>query len=1023
MDSPGWAAALRRAEALGFSHILCAPGWTGAPEDALAVDEPTAADPAFGMLGLDDWLRGLAAACERQGLSLWLDLSLARAKRGGSLHQSHPDWFSAQGADGALDPRLSPRERSTVHVQQIDGNAPIGLVEFWMERMVAMLEAGVQGFRLLDPAALPGRAWRSLIEGVRARVPACAFTAWTPGMNPQQVQALEGAAFDAVYSSLPWWDYRDDWYVAEHERLARAGRVIVPVADPDAASRQPPPARALLRALRTAAELGDGLLMPRWVDPGEDADRHWSQAIAKANLALSRRAPGHARQIRRLGGDTLAVTWMHRKDRAGDTLVAINTSLEEPARLDWDLARSRLAKALPHSAARDEELPAAGVLAVTLAPAPQVVTLKRKVGTLRQREALDAAIHMPRIAIQDIRPSTEDPTHLVKRVVGEALVVHANIFMDGHDVLAARLLWRAADEDGWHAEPMVALGNDAWRGSFTPERIGRHEYTVQAWRDVFGTYRSELAKKHAAGIDVSLEVIEGRQLLERAGVPHGEDIDAQALLGAEVGAAMAKADLREFEHTHLPAQALAVERRAARFASWYEMFPRSQSGDPQRHGTFRDVIERLPYVRDMGFDVLYFPPIHPIGRTNRKGRNNSLKAGPDDPGSPYAIGGEAGGHDAIHPELGTLDDFRALVKAAAEHDLEIALDFAVQCSPDHPWLREHPEWFSWRPDGSMRYAENPPKKYEDIVNVDYYGKPGKRRISGNAALWLALRDVVLFWCDEGVRTFRVDNPHTKPLPFWQWMIAEVQARYPDAIFLSEAFTRPNMMYRLAKIGFSQSYTYFTWRNDKREMTEYLEEIANPPVADVFRPNFFVNTPDINPYFLQTSGRGGYLIRAALATTLSGLWGMYNGFELCEGAPVPGKEEYLDSEKYEVRAWDWERPGNIRAEIAALNRIRRANPALHTHRGVQFLGADNEQVLYFCKATPERDNVLLIAISMDPHAPQGATIEVPLWQFGLPDDGRLRVHDLLHENRYDWHGKYQRVDLHPDAPYAIFRVSA
>jgi starch synthase (maltosyl-transferring) len=397
-----------------------------------------------------------------------------------------------------------------------------------------------------------------------------------------------------------------------------------------------------------------------------------------------------------------------------------------------------------------------------------------------------------------------------------------------------------------------------------------------------------------------------------------------------------------------------------------------------------------------------------------------LNAGSDEPGSPYAIGSPEGGHDALHPELGTLEDFQRLIAAAHESGLEIALDFAIQCSPDHPWLSQHPEWFAWRADGSMKYAENPPKKYEDIVNVDFYSATATA--PRQAALWRALRDVVMFWADQGVRTFRVDNPHTKPLPFWRWMIGEVQARRPDVLFLSEAFTRPKMMYRLAKCGFSQSYTYFTWRENKAEITAYLEELNQPPVSDLFRPNFFPNTPDINPRFLHHSGRPGFLIRMALATTLSGLWGMYSGFELCEAAAMTGKEEYLNSEKYEIRAWDWQRPGNIIGEIAQMNRIRRGNPALQTHLGLRFHAAQNDNVLFFSKATPERDNVILVAISLDPHGSQSATLEAPLWEFGLPDDGTLRMDDLLAGDTAWWHGKYQHVDLTPDRPYRVWRAT-
>ncbi len=408
--------------------------------------------------------------------------------------------------------------------------------------------------------------------------------------------------------------------------------------------------------------------------------------------------------------------------------------------------------------------------------------------------------------------------------------------------------------------------------------------------------------------------------------------------------------------------------------------------------------------------------MHPIGRINRKGPNNTLTPGPEDVGSPYAVGSAEGGHDAIHPALGTLEDFLHLRKAAEAHGLELALDFAIQCSPDHPWLREHKDWFDWRPDGTIRYAENPPKKYQDIVNVDFYA-------SGSVPeLWLALANVVLFWCEQGIRLFRVDNPHTKPFPFWQWMIAEVRARYPDAVFLAEAFTRPKVMARLGKVGFGQSYTYFTWRNTKAELTEYLTQLTTEAPKDFFRPHFFVNTPDINPSFLQNATRGAFLIRAAAAATLSGLWGVYNGFELCEGTPLaPGKEEYLDSEKFQIRTWDWDRPGNIVPEITRLNAIRRENPALRTQHGITFLPAANDAVLFFEKATRDRGNVILVAISLDPNHVQSARLELPMWKWGLPDQGPLAAEDLLDGRQFGLDAKFYDITLTPDRPYAIWRA--
>jgi starch synthase (maltosyl-transferring) len=564
-------------------------------------------------------------------------------------------------------------------------------------------------------------------------------------------------------------------------------------------------------------------------------------------------------------------------------------------------------------------------------------------------------------------------------------------------------------------------------------RLGLHFFTILGWRDHFGSFAEELEKKHAAGLPIDLELEEGRLLIAESAARADRAVATQlALLAEQLAEAdpaerrrlllspatielMTASRVRPHAHRHPTDFPVEAERRTAGFASWYELFPRSQSGDLNRHGTFDDVIARLPAINAMGFDVVYFPPIHPIGETNRKGRDNSSHAEPGDPGSPYAIGSAQGGHDAIHPSLGTLDDFRRLRDAAAKHRIELALDFAVQCAPDHPWLREHPDWFSWRPDGSIRYAENPPKKYEDIVNVDFY--------AGGAvpALWLALKNIVLFWAGEGVRLFRVDNPHTKPLPFWEWMIVEIRARYPDAIFLAEAFTRPKVMYRLAKIGFSQSYTYFTWRNTKAELTEYLMELTTN-AREFFRPHFFVNTPDINPVFLQTSGRPGFLIRAALAATLSGLFGVYSGFELCEARALPGREEYASSEKYEIRAWDWQAPGNIIAEITQLNQIRRANPALQTHLGIGFHNAFNDQILYFSKSTADLQNVILVAINLDPRFPQECDIEVPLWLWGLSDAASVAVTDLMDGHSFIWNGKVQHIRLDPEVlPFAIWRI--
>jgi starch synthase (maltosyl-transferring) len=664
--------------------------------------------------------------------------------------------------------------------------------------------------------------------------------------------------------------------------------------------------------------------------------------------------------------------------------------------------------------------------------------LKKSSATTQQTSGDDRLQHAvsDRIAIEAVTPELDGGRFAVKRVVGDVLTIEADIFCDGHDKIDAVLRYRFEAEQDWSELPMQFLGNDRWSVELPLSRNGRYFYTIVAWRDLYASWRDEVGKKHDAGQPISLELTEGRHLIEAAKRSDrgsaAERADLEALLekldlaktdtdrlacltAAPVQKLYAKAGPRTNVTGYSKVLPVWVDRKRAAFSAWYEMFPRSQSGDADRHGTFDDVIERLPYVRELGFDVLYFPPIHPIGKTNRKGRNNTLTPGPDDPGSPYAIGSEDGGHDAIHKELGTFAAFERLLREAKAHGLEIALDFAIQCSPDHPWIKEHPEWFDWRPDGSIKFAENPPKKYEDIVNVHFYR-------DAFPSIWLALRDIVLFWAEKGVRIFRVDNPHTKPFPFWEWMIREVQDKYPDVIFLSEAFTRPAPMKRLAKLGFTQSYTYFTWRNSKQELIDYASELTKSAMSDYFRPNFFVNTPDINPPYLQTSGRPGFQVRVVLAATLAGNYGIYNGIEICEARAVPGKEEYLDSEKYEIVAWDWEREGNIRADVTLVNRLRRERKALQQFTNLNFYNLWNDKILYYGKFTDDLSDFLLFAVNLDPHNPQGGNFEVPLWEFGLPDGSDIGVEDLVTGQRFTWSGKIQHVLLDPaERPYAIWRL--
>ncbi|MGM0584704.1 MAG: maltotransferase domain-containing protein [Pseudomonadota bacterium] len=658
---------------------------------------------------------------------------------------------------------------------------------------------------------------------------------------------------------------------------------------------------------------------------------------------------------------------------------------------------------------------------------------------MSRRQAPDApaeltALAARRIAIEGVDPEIDGGRFAAKAVAGRPFVIEADIFCDGHERIRAAVDWRPKGASYGREVEMRPLGNDRWRAEITFPEPGYHIFTLLGWRDLFGHWREDTLKKLAAGQACTLEAEEGRRLVAAAAEPgtaHGEDAHAldallaaagtgetsarlDALLTEDAFALMRRVEPRASLTYYERQLEVFADRPAAAFGAWYEMFPRSQGPD-HVHGTFDDVIARLPYVRDLGFDVLYFTPIHPIGRTNRKGRNNSLTPAPDDPGSPYAIGSEEGGHDAIHPGLGTLADFDRLVAEAHAHGLEIALDFAIQCSPDHPWIREHPEWFDWRPDGTIKFAENPPKKYEDIVNVHFY----RKAIPG---LWLALRDVVLFWVEHGVKIFRVDNPHTKPFPFWEWMIRDIRETHPDVIFLSEAFTRPKVMKRLAKLGFSQSYTYFTWRNEKQELTEYFTELSTEECRRYMRPNLFPSTPDINPYYLQSGGRAGHRVRLALAATLAGNYGIYNGFEICEATPLPGREEYLDSEKYEIRDWDFDRPGHIRDDIRLLNRIRREHPAFADIETLKFYNAFDDHVIYYGRMDPEHDDYVLVQVNLNPHEPRDFRFEVPLWEFDLPDEASVEVEDLLQGNRFTWHGKTQWLRLEPETrPYAVWRL--
>jgi starch synthase (maltosyl-transferring) len=643
-----------------------------------------------------------------------------------------------------------------------------------------------------------------------------------------------------------------------------------------------------------------------------------------------------------------------------------------------------------------------------------------------------------RVIIEGVKPEIDGGRFPIKRTVGEKVVVEADILAEGHDVLSGVLLYRHEADEHWNEVPLEFLGNDRWRGEFSVARLGRYHYTLEAWVDHFHTWRRVLAKKVEAGQDVTVELLIGAGLIEEAS-RQASGADAKTLkdLGAALQAdrpsdpsgririaladdlalLMARYPGRRFATRYAHELQVVVDRERARFSTWYEMFPRSCAPKPGVHGTFEDCEERLPYVAEMGFDVLYLPPIHPIGRTHRKGKNNSSVAGPDDPGSPWAIGAEEGGHKAVHPQLGTLEDFQRLLAKARDYGIEIALDIAFQCSPDHPYVKEHPEWFRWRPDGTIQYAENPPKRYEDIYPFEFETEDWQQ-------LWDELRSIFVFWIEQGVRIFRVDNPHTKPFQFWAWAIDTLKRDHPDVIFLAEAFTRPKVMYGLAKLGFTQSYSYFAWRNTKRELAQYFTELTQTDVREYFRPNLWPNTPDILTEYLQSGGRAAFMIRLVLAATLGANYGVYGpAFELCENrAREPGSEEYLDSEKYEMRQWNITSPDSLRELIARVNRIRRENPALQHDANLLFHAVDNPEILCFSKTSEDRTNTVLVLVNLNPHYTHAGWIELDLDELGLDRNRSYQMHDLLTDARYCWAGPRNYVELNPDtAPAHICRV--
>ncbi|GJD73278.1 maltotransferase domain-containing protein [Methylobacterium goesingense] len=1074
-----WTAELPRIAALGFDWVYLNPfHQTGGSRSLYAVADPDRLDERFrdqDGTSDDEQIRRFCAAAASHGLQVMTDLVINHTAMDGPLAAQRPDLF-LKDSEGRIespyavdpdDPSIRTVWGDLAELDYHSEGARRELTALWSGYINRLQDLGVAGFRCDAAYKVPAEVWRDLIGAAKALEPDCLFAAETLGCTFEEAQSTAGAGFDYLFNSFAWWDLKASWALEQYERL----RVIAPsIAFPEnhdmarlavdldgdaAAIGQHLKARYALSAFFSA-----GVLMPigyewgyrralhvvettpalRETDTGIDISSYIAAInalraeVSAANVegAQARISAPDAAYAALLRYDT-----GHGASARSATLVLYNpTDASVPVEPGTLLARTggMLGDFVDRTPEAEPIVFRPGI-ALALAPG-EVRILAAERAAAAAVPDLSTPTGEGRVVIEAVMPEIDGGRSPVKRVVGESVHVTADIFSDGHEIIDAEILSRVVGETEWRADRMVFVDNDRWGGHFPLLRNARYEFTIQAWRDGYSSWVRDTLKKRNAGVDVRLETIEGVAFVigasENATGPDADRLKALSgdLEAAETGSAAQLDLMLAPENAHLirrhaprinlsryPVDVPVIaDRLAARFSAWYEIFPRSQSMDVNRHGTFDDVIARLPEIRELGFDVLYFTPIHPVGKTNRKGKNNTLKALPGDVGSVYAVGSEEGGHEAVHPDLGTVDDFRRLVAASHAYGMEIALDFAIQCSPDHPWIKNHPEWFEWRPDGTLKFAENPPKKYEDISNVHFYG-------GALPSLWIELRDIVLGWAKLGARIFRVDNPHTKPIPFWEWMIAEVNARYPDVIFLAEAFTRPKMMKKLAKAGYQQSYTYFTWRDTKPDLIAYSTELAGE-MGEYYRPNFFANTPDINPIYLQTSGRAGFVVRATLAATLSSVWGIYNGFEMCEAEPYPGKEEYLNSEKYELKAWDYHRPGNIREHIIKLNQIRRDNPALWDFRNVVFTGAHNDQIIGYAKVTPEGDNCVFVLLNLDPRNRQECTYEVPLWLLGQPDDGAVEVEDLLLGYKFELRGKSHRIALDPaERSAVIWRLRA
>ena len=893
------------------------------------------------------------------------------------------------------------------------------------------LETGVHGFLATASDRISAEDWRSMIDAAHVQDRDCLFAADLLGTDPIKALALKGVGFDFLLNSVRWWDGKAPWFL---DQQAMTRGVAPSIGFPELPSENDcgDSLESCRRRLLMAAGLSAGLLVNTdFLHRPELIDLITATNGLKASIpALAEEGP-----MLRLTESGAPVTAILRETAARDDAVLVLINAVDSAReIDID----RLIGLLDGGVrALSDVTP--GVAPSLLLPSP----LPLGPGEVRILRAAPAGARLivpgtdlppgggvPRAVIERVWPDMSEGRYPVKRVVGDRLEVWADIFRDGHDKISAALWTQAPGAAEWRLFPMRFVDNDRWMGSALLDHVGQTRFAVSAWTDHFASWRDEVQKKRAAGRTIGVELAEGLALVEAAALRAAgeeavllnavlaelarlEDERARAdlMLSNRIAHAMGCVPDRSDITFQEPIGWVTVDREAARFTAWYEMFPRSQGTEPGRSARFADCARRLPEIKALGFDVIYMTPIHPIGRVNRKGKNNNPIAQPGEPGSPYAIGSAAGGHTAIDPELGTLEDFREFMKALKAQGMEFAMDFAVQCAPDHPWVEEHPHWFKRRPDGTIKFAENPPKKYEDIVNLDFDQRDW-------ASLWNALKDVVLFWVDEGIKIFRVDNPHTKPVAFWQWLIAEVQRDHPDVIFLAEAFTRPKMMRRLAKVGFTQSYTYFTWRNTKAELTEYLTELTGSEQAQYYRPMFFPNTPDILPRYLQTGGRAAFRIRLILAATLSPAYGIYNGFELCEADAVPNSEDYLNSEKYQYKVWDWDRPGHIKDDIQRINRLRRESPALRLFDNLRFHEATDGQVLFYSKIAPDQPDAVFVAVSLEPRHILRTEIVFPLDAMGLPPDAEFETVELFSGERRRWAGARHSILIDPAASPAM-----